>query len=165
MISITGLDKAEVLAALFNASRPLGLGFLQYDPKPMTADEARRFLEKSCYFDYLNGRVMKLDLSRDDQIDERLYDRDNGPGAGARAIESLHAGKGTAPPETIAAHKAGALESAEATRRRLHEPATLSKSEDVATLKLGLAEVADKLGPKIDEAVKGEDRQGGGSAR
>ena len=26
-ISLVGLDKAEVLAALYNASRPLGMGF------------------------------------------------------------------------------------------------------------------------------------------
>lgn len=33
MINIKGLNKAKVLAALYNASKPLGLGILQYDPK------------------------------------------------------------------------------------------------------------------------------------
>lgn len=43
-ISIAGLDKAAVLAALYNAARPQGLGFLQYDPTPMTKDEAQKIL-------------------------------------------------------------------------------------------------------------------------
>ena len=40
MISIEGLDKSKVLAALYNASRPQGMGFMQYDPNPMTEEEA-----------------------------------------------------------------------------------------------------------------------------
>lgn len=37
------------------------------------------------YFDYLQGRVMKVDLAGD-ELDPRLYDRDNGEGAARRAI-------------------------------------------------------------------------------
>ncbi len=44
MISINGLDKAAVLAALYNASRPQGMGFMHYDPKPMEVEEARTLL-------------------------------------------------------------------------------------------------------------------------
>ena len=40
MIQLSGLNKADVLAALYNASKPQGMGFLQYDPKPMTRAEA-----------------------------------------------------------------------------------------------------------------------------
>lgn len=40
MINIKGLNKAKVLAALYNASKPLGLGILQYDPKDMSEKEA-----------------------------------------------------------------------------------------------------------------------------
>ena len=47
MISIVGLDKAEVLAALYNAAVPLGLGFLHYDKRPMTAQEAKGSLGRS----------------------------------------------------------------------------------------------------------------------
>ena len=35
-IDISGLDKADVLAALYNNSRPLGLGFLHATPEDMT---------------------------------------------------------------------------------------------------------------------------------
>jgi hypothetical protein len=86
MIDLKGRDKAEVLAKLYNASRPLGMGFFHYDPAPMRTEEARALLESGqTYFDYLKGRVMKVDLGRD-QLDPRLYDRDNGQGAAERAI-------------------------------------------------------------------------------
>lgn len=46
-VSIAGLDKAEVLAALYNASIPLGLGKLQYNPRPMEPVEAAALLAQS----------------------------------------------------------------------------------------------------------------------
>lgn len=89
MINIQGLNKAEVLAALYNASRPQGLGFLHFNPTAMTKEEAEKILNNhSPYFDYLAGRVMKISLASN-ELDERLYDRDNGPGAALRALEEL----------------------------------------------------------------------------
>lgn len=88
MIDISKLSKAQVLAALYNASQPLGLGFLHYDPSPMSEDEAAKLLEESTYFDYLKGRVMKVDLSKS-EFDPWLYDRDNGQGAAARVVGGL----------------------------------------------------------------------------
>jgi len=73
---------------LYNASHPLGMGFLHYDPKPMSVDEARELLKRQTYFDYLKGRVMKVDLSGD-TLETWLYDRDNGQGAAAEVINSL----------------------------------------------------------------------------
>ena len=87
-INLAGLDKAAVLAALYNASRPLGMGFLRYDPADMTVEEARELLKKYSYFDYLKGRVMKVDLLGD-SFDPWLYDRDNGKGAAMRVISAL----------------------------------------------------------------------------
>ena len=53
-ISIAGLNKAAVLAALFNGSRPQGLGFLQYRDSEMTAEMAQSILDSGMtYFDYL----------------------------------------------------------------------------------------------------------------
>jgi hypothetical protein len=86
-INIAGLNKAEVLAALYNASKPQGMGMLHYDPKPMTTDEASSLVGQG-YFDYLKGRVMKVSLSGD-EFDPWLYDRDNGTGAAARAISHI----------------------------------------------------------------------------
>lgn len=88
MIDIKGLDKAEVLIALYEHARPQGLGFLHYTPEQMTRAEALAWLEKTERFDYLNGRVMKVDLSKD-AFEEWLYDRDNGDGAAAHAVREV----------------------------------------------------------------------------
>lgn len=89
MIDIAGLDKAEVLAALYNRARPLGLGHLQYEPSDMTKEQAAKLLESSTYFDYVKGRVMKINLKSDDQFSPSLYDRDNGTGAAESVIKEL----------------------------------------------------------------------------
>jgi hypothetical protein len=86
MINIKG-RKAEVLAKLYNAARAQGLWVFHYTPKDMTIEEAEELLKTQTYFDYLNGRVMKVNLSKDEMF-EGLYDRDNGQGAALRAIES-----------------------------------------------------------------------------
>lgn len=97
MVSIEGLDKAEVLSALHGSSRSQGTGAL-FDRGPLSVDECRAELGRrgypaynnsDLYFDYLRGRVMKVDLSTD-QFNPALYDRDNGPGAAERAISRLH---------------------------------------------------------------------------
>lgn len=89
MVDTKGLKKPAVLAALYNASKPQGLGFLHFDPTPMTEKEAEKILENGTYFDYLKGRIMKVDLSDDTCFEEFLYDRDNGNGAAQRAINRL----------------------------------------------------------------------------
>ncbi len=89
-INISELPKGEVLAALYNGSKPLGLGIFHFESAPMTATEADALLEKHTYFDYLKGRIMKVDLSGD-TLDTRLYDRDLGQGACRRVIEHLKA--------------------------------------------------------------------------
>ena len=93
-IDISGMDRAEVLAALYNASKPLGSWPLRFVPQDMTTVEARELLGVAAFFDYLKGRVMKVDLSTD-SLDPWLYDRDNGPGAALRALAPLAAKKGT----------------------------------------------------------------------
>lgn len=86
MIDLKGLDKARVLKALHEHSRAQGLSFLGLRAEPLTVEECRDLLAKQTYFDYLHGKVMKVDLG-DDELDPRLYDRDNGDGAAAAAIE------------------------------------------------------------------------------
>jgi len=90
-IDIKGLDKAEVLAALYNNSRQQGMGFLDgRGQQKMTADQARELLKEETSFDYLYGRVMKIQLEPEaDTFEEYLYDRDNGKGAAQDAIDSL----------------------------------------------------------------------------
>lgn len=87
-INISKHSKAAVLAALYNASKPQGLGFLHFTPQNMDESEAEDLLKETTDFDYLKGRVMKVDL-QSDELDPRLYDRDNGDGAAERALKGL----------------------------------------------------------------------------
>lgn len=89
MVDISNMSKARVLAELYNASKPLGLGMLNYDPTPMTEEEAQTYLDQGqAYFDYLKGRVMKVDLSTD-ELETYLYNRDNGDGAAEAVLAAI----------------------------------------------------------------------------
>lgn len=89
MISIEGLNKAEILRDLYNASKVQGLGFLQATGVPMDLSEAEALLKERPYFDYLYGKVMKINLISDVEFDEWGYDRDNGPGSAKMVIDIL----------------------------------------------------------------------------
>jgi hypothetical protein len=96
MVVTTGLDPAAVLAALYNNSKPQGMGFLQADSSLMDVRQAQALLDdvrsksNRVYFDYLRGRVMKVDLTNPDGFEERLYDRDLGTGAAQCVVDELH---------------------------------------------------------------------------
>lgn len=89
-MKIEGLNKAEVLATLYNNAKVQGMGIYQAEFKIMTTEEAKFILDQSSdkYFDYLKGRVMKIRIEGDD-IDTRLYNRDNGEGEAERVINKL----------------------------------------------------------------------------
>ena len=89
-MNIEGLDKAEVLMTLFNASKQQGMGFLDRSgAKDMTIEEARVIVgDGHMDFDYLRGRVMKVDISSD-RLETWLYNRDNGVDAAERALSRL----------------------------------------------------------------------------
>jgi len=91
-IDTTGIDRAQLLAGLFNAALPgQNRALLAYNaaPEPMTAIEAQKLLDSGRdYFDYHRGRVIKCDVTRD-QISVLSYDRDNGEGAAARVVADL----------------------------------------------------------------------------
>ncbi len=89
MVDITGLDKAEVLLALYENSDCIGMGILQA-VENYTLEDARRDYEESRnkYFDYLHGRAVKVDLSRN-SFDSFFYDRYFGEGAAQRIIDGL----------------------------------------------------------------------------
>lgn len=95
-ISIEGLSKAAVLAALYNNARQQGMGFAQARGSTgMTEEQAQQEIDARkdgkgwrSYFDYLHGRVMKIDIGGD-TLEPYLYDRDNGQGACAAVIDGL----------------------------------------------------------------------------
>ena len=85
VVDISNKDKAEVLAALYNYSHPTGAGVLDYDPSPMSVEEAKELLKEGSYFDVINGRVMKVNLARDIVI-TYAYNRENGDSSAERII-------------------------------------------------------------------------------
>lgn len=96
VVNIEGLKKNEVLAGLYNASKTQGLNAQMERAlgRPITNnitnEEAQEALNDGIlYFDYFNGRVMKVDLSSDVEFDEWGYDRDNGVGAAQKVIDKL----------------------------------------------------------------------------
>jgi len=94
-IDISKANQAQVLAALYNRSKPQGMGFLHYTPEPMSELEAADTLaeyEVRCgrkYFDYLNGRVMKLNFDKPEDFGVRLYNRDIGEGAAEEVLRAI----------------------------------------------------------------------------
>lgn len=107
LVGISGLDKVDVLIALWKNSKMQGMSFLGHQGE-MTRESAQQYINdirvpdflewdsslndfverEQIYFDYLNGKVMKIDIALD-TIDTRSYDRDNGKGAAQSAINKL----------------------------------------------------------------------------
>lgn len=88
MIDIKGLDKAKVFVSLYEGAKQQGYGLL-HEKKKITVEQAREMLKNNQYFDYVNGAVMKVDLSSDKEFAEYLYDGDNGVGAAQRAVDKV----------------------------------------------------------------------------
>ena len=79
----------QIAMALVNAARPLGLGV--FHPAAWSAlceDDAKKICgtRKEVYLDYVDGRPIKTRISDRPCPDLRLYDRDQGEGAGVRAL-------------------------------------------------------------------------------
>jgi hypothetical protein len=85
-IDITGLDKGDVLWALYMPAGKMGMGFLA----PDLTEETVRSMAKDpyLYFDYLGGKPLKVDLTGN-SFNGRLYDRDQGVGAARKAVDNL----------------------------------------------------------------------------
>jgi hypothetical protein len=100
-VDISGLDKAALLAALYNHSQPAGMGWLQALPGDMTVEHARELIDSGAnpdyirardgiYFDYLYGRPLKIDLGGE-VLRTYGYNRDNGDEAAERIVADLRA--------------------------------------------------------------------------
>ena len=87
MINIQGLDKAVVLKALHDNSKAQGMSFMHL--RSLSLEECQTIIDEgNLYFDYLAGKVMKVDL-KGDSFDPWGYDRDNGKGAAQKAVNSI----------------------------------------------------------------------------
>lgn len=155
MISLEGLDKGLVLAALYNNSKPQGLGFLHYDAKPMTQEEATKLLDGRKYFDYLNGRVMKIWLDSD-VLDERSYDRGNGVGAAESVINELRQTNNVNSDLIQDTHKKNTEESLKSVIDVLNQESTIKVHDNYAVFNLGFEGLKDELGQALDNLNKKE---------
>lgn len=90
MVYSKGIDKAELLIGLYDNSHQQGFGMFQPE-KQLTIQEAKEVLKQTTSFDYLFGKVMKVDLGNDESFEERLYDRDNGKGRAQRVVNNIRA--------------------------------------------------------------------------
>ena len=52
-ININGSTRGEVLASLYNNAKPMGMGFLHFDPSGMTPEEAEKHLSNSLYIGWI----------------------------------------------------------------------------------------------------------------
>lgn len=162
-VDITPLSSARVLAALYNAASPKGYGFLQYDPTPMTVDEAQALIDERriaglpLRFDYLKGRALKIDLSTY-LVDPRSYDRSNGHGAVDGVLFTLFAGMSENNEFIVEHHRAGTRAAAETVLRWIDGPASSSSVEavGVAVVHLGFGEGADELRPILQRIMTDE---------
>lgn len=89
-MKITYLNKSQVLQTLYNYANIQGMGFLNPRCKEqMTLSQSDEIFKsnRNKYFDYVNGRVLKIDLSKND-LQTWLYNRDNGVNSAEIAIIS-----------------------------------------------------------------------------
>ena len=78
MLTIKEGKKAEVLLVLYNNAKKIGMGSLN-NTVIRRLEDMKELLLKGTYFDYLDGKVLKIDLTTN-ELDPWLYDRDNGVG-------------------------------------------------------------------------------------
>ncbi|WP_340375719.1 hypothetical protein U5640_11610 [Streptomyces sp. SS7] len=120
-IDIAGLERADVLAALYNHTKPFGAAgqLVPFALETLAPADAQVFinaakqrnireapardtvyveLDGTLSLDYLWGHSLKLAFDGD-VVDATVYDIDNGAGLAARAIEHLRA-TGSAMPAT-----------------------------------------------------------------
>ncbi len=172
MVSIGELSKASVLAALYNASAPVGVGFVEAITGPAVMDtaSAQNYIDQrkgSLKFDYVYGRPIKVDLTGD-SFDPRLYDRRNGGvGIARRIVEKLRKSNEVSSSYTHAIHNANLMSALCDTQGGISGVAALFMMREFRTMKvepdLNLADLpepprfeagVDHLRWSADEAIK-----------
>ncbi|KAK2765271.1 hypothetical protein FQN53_006925 [Emmonsiellopsis sp. PD_33] len=90
LVDIRGIPKRDLIRALWEKSKVAGFYTMCGLKPPLLDIEAamNHVGYSSGYFDYLDGRVMKCSLSRN-EVNVGGYDRDNGSGAFASVVEDL----------------------------------------------------------------------------
>ncbi len=87
-VSFENLEKAMVLAALYNGAKPSSTDIASYDPEPMTVAEGKELTFKRNHFDYIKGRILLI-IFTENTFNSKLYNKHNGENAAESIIESL----------------------------------------------------------------------------
>jgi hypothetical protein len=76
-IDVSKLDLIEIVKAAYDLSRPVGLGYLHYDPEPLINEEAADLInlesKKVVALDYVRGRAVKFRVFKENN---KLYIKD-----------------------------------------------------------------------------------------
>lgn len=87
-IDVSDIPPTMLLTELYANAQVQGLGILHSEAGPLSPEEAETFLANMPqYFDYLKGRVMKVEINGK-SLRTALYDRDNGQGAALSCVEA-----------------------------------------------------------------------------
>ncbi len=82
---LTKENKPAALVALYNHAQTQGMGIYHFTPEDMTIEEATELVGKQTYFDYVHGRILKVNF-REEEPSFAMYNRDNGEGAAEIAL-------------------------------------------------------------------------------
>lgn len=94
MIEITGVDLKQFVKDVYDLSKPQGLGFKHFTPKPLSDEEAESIVIRSSErfpvdVDYVRGRACKMTVFRDKENPERLYIHDKWYDHSESALQEL----------------------------------------------------------------------------
>ena len=166
-INISDLDKAEVLATLFNASSPAGMGFLQAGngPTVMSIEDAQAIIDRGTspdfgshfkrdlYFDYLYGRPLKLNLAND-SFDPWGFDRDNGgTGTAERLISELRNSGAIDSDAHKEVRNALLIERSDKAMTMANTPSTTTVEGGIPTFNMGGNDIGEILEKAIDQEI------------
>lgn len=147
------MTPALAFAALYNAARPQGLGFLHYDPTPLTETDAEKILaEYGRNFDYYKGRVLKVQITDDGVAYTELYNRDNGNLAAEYVLASAEITNDPNNAFIQEMHHNGTRDAAELARSLAARPTQSDDTGGIHMITLGCADVAQPLIAAVDKA-------------
>ncbi len=77
-VDCTGLDPYDVMAHLYNSSKPKGMGVFEAKYVPMDHDTAKSILDSNSNTDYVYGRPIKTSFYNWPFLYPKTYDKYNG---------------------------------------------------------------------------------------
>jgi hypothetical protein len=107
-------------------------------------------------FDYLKGRVIKVNLSGD-EIDPWGYDRDNGQGAVEEIVSILRQTGEVYSEEAEIRHKEGTRNQAIFMDEHVDDPNYVKHQGDTFVYGLGTSDLSHLIRPKIKKVLNDED--------